>query len=168
MLPGSGRLSCELRKFSVPSFADGRYESLVDGYALLSAGSVVCSAEAGEFEDSVAPGADGARPFAPIRPDITVKYDYLSGENQFIVGDMSIDEEKYHDYVKSVFIELLSSYLDMRYSVTSADIKEIHPIHFYIKDEYLQNSDYYKNRAQLTSDSMRFKRINNIPYSFNE
>ena len=81
---------------------------------------------------------------------------------------MSIDEEKYHDYVKSVFIELLSSYLDMRYNVTSADINEIHPIHFYIKDEYLQNSDYYKNRAQLTSDSMRFKRINNIPYSFNE
>ena len=97
----------------------------------------------------MAPGAGGARPFASTRPDITVKYDYLSGENQFIVGDMSIDEEKYHDYVKSVFIELLSSYLDMRYNVTSADIKgnDIRPIHFYIKDEYLQNSDYYKNRA---------------------
>ena len=173
MLPGAGPLSCDIYKFGVPTFSDGHYRSRMDIYAVVSADRIICSADADAFESAVLPNGEGACPFDPDRPDIAVKYiDLRDGSHvePFQISEAAITNEKYFNYVKSVFAELLSSYLEMRYNVTSVDIGggEILPIYCYIKDEYLQNSNYYKNRAQLTSDSMQFKRINNIPLSFNE
>ena len=65
---------------------------------------------------------------------------------------------------------MLSSYLELKYNIDDdiSSLGDIRPIYSYIEDEYLQNRDYYKKRAQLTSDMMEFKRVNNIPYGFDE
>lgn len=137
MLSGADELSCEIRKFSVPSFDKGNYTPITEGYALISAGSVICSVETDVFENAVTPGGDGAFPFEQVRPDIMVKYIFQQNdgqENRFKIGIDQIDEKRYSEYIKSVFTELLSSYLDMRYNITAEDIKvdEIYPIRYYI------------------------------------
>ena len=69
----------------------------------------------------------------------------------------------YQYYVKDVFKELLSSFLQLRYNTDNPNVSAIFN---YVKNEYLLDSAYYDK--YFNSDLMEFKKQNGIIPSFDE
>ena len=78
-------------------------------------------------------------------------------------GFDTLDMERYPEYVKGVFRDLLMSFLELEYNTKQEGVK---PIYNYLENEYLLNQKYYD---QYFGSSIReFKTKNNISPFFRE
>lgn len=128
-------------------------------YSIVSKNGIIAyTFSADEFEDSV----DQSKNFELLK-NIDGYIQYVP-EQTNLKSDF-ISEDKYYDYIKNIYNNMLSSFVTMKYNTLKDGIQ---PIYCYLKDEYYKTNAYYEAVDNTAGSRRRFKSKNNIPLTFDE